>query len=396
MDIAGVRSSWVVSRLLIGVSAGMLVLIGIDVATPDGGERATAVASAEEPAAEPAVAQAGPVAPAAPTAFTIAVTGELLPHPSVVEHAARFGAPRGLPYDFTGLFLDVSPAIATADLAICHLEVPVAPPGRALSGYPSFAIPAEIADGIRNTGWDRCSTASNHSNDQGTAGIVATLDALDAARVGHSGMARTPEEAIAVPIADAAGVPVAHLSYTWGLNGTPPTEPWMVDVTNPAVVLSDAADARAAGAAVVVVSLHWGVEYDTAGSPDQRALAEQLLASPDVDLIVGHGPHVLQPIERFGDEYALLSVGNLVANQGSDRPHTYDGVVATVTFSRGDDGRFRAAPPVVRPTWYDRDAGRVRLVDNALADPGLAGIRTQLEASADRTDAIVGAFVTDR
>lgn len=393
VDIAGVRSSWVVSRLLIGVSAGMLVLIGIDVATPDGDDRATAIASAEEAAPTPTVAQA---APATPTSFTIAVTGELLPHPSVVEHAARFGAQRGLPYDFTALFLDVSPAIATTDLGICHLEVPVAPPGRPLSGYPSFAIPAEIADGIRDTGWDRCSTASNHSNDQGTAGIVATLDALDAAQVGHSGMARTAEEAIAVPIADVGGVPVAHLSYTWGLNGTPPAEPWMVDVINPAVIISDAADARSSGAAVVVVSLHWGTEYDTTGSADQRALAEQLLASPNIDLIVGHGPHVLQPVVQFGDEYALLSVGNLVANQGSDKPHTYDGVVATVAFSLGEDGRFHAAPPVVRPTWYDRDAGRVRLVDDALADPGLAAIHGQLEASAERTRAIMAPYVAGR
>jgi len=401
VDIAGVRSTWLVSRVLIGVSMGMLVLMAVDVAWSDDDAPATAVASADEALPPPTVAQAGPVPSSTvavdlPPSFTLAVTGELLPHPSVVEHAARFGAQRGLPYDFAGLFRDVSPVIAVADLAICHLEVPVAPPGREPSGYPSFAIPSEIAAGIRDTGWDRCSTASNHSNDQGTTGIVATLDALDAAGVGHSGMARTVEEAAVAPIHDAGGVPVAHLSYTWGFNATPPREPWMVDVINPAVVLADAAGARAAGAAVVVVSLHWGNEYDTAGTNDQRALAEQLLASPDVDLVVGHGPHVLQPIVQHGDEYALLSVGNLVANQGTSKPHTYDGVVATLTFERRDDGSYRAAPPVVEPTWYDRDAGRVRLVHQAIADDGLAGIRDALVASADRTATIMGPYVADR
>ena len=379
------RTSWVMSRLLIAVTLGALVLIAIDRSDP--GE------AAGSEAAELAVAQAGPVPPAL-TSLSIAVTGEILPHPSIVEHAARFGSQRGLAYDFAGLFLDVSPVIAAADLAICHLEVPVAPPGRSLSGYPAFAIPAEVADGIHRTGWDRCSTASNHTNDQGTAGIVATLDALDAAGVGHSGTARTLEEASAPPLTDVGGVSVAHLSYTWGFNATPPAEPWMANMIDPDLILADAAHARASGAAIVVVSVHWGDEYDTTGTTGQRALAERLLASPDVDLIVGHGPHVLQPIERFGEEYALLSVGNFVANQGSEHPNTYDGVVATVTFSKGADGLFRAAPPVVEPTWYDRDAGRVRLVSSGLGDPGLGSIQSALEASAERTGAIIGSFVT--
>ncbi len=190
-------------------------------------------------------------------------------------------------------------------------------------------------------------------NDKGTAGIRATLDALDGALVGHSGTARTAAEAAAPSIIEVAGVPIAHLAYTWGFNGTPPAEAWMADVLDPDRILTDAREARADGAALVIVSLHWGNEYDTSGSADQRALADRLLASPDVDLIVGHGPHVLQPIERFHGKYALLSVGNLVANQGTERPATYDGVIAEVTFSTTDDGQFReragGAPDLVRP-----------------------------------------------
>lgn len=402
------RSSWVLSRLLIAVTVIVLVMIA---ANPSDSSPNSGVAEASEERGDgpggddgedglpdaiasnvALVAQAGPVPPASagPATITVAVTGEILPHPSVVEHAARFGAQRGLDYDFAGLFLELSPVIAAADVAICHLEVPVAPPGRALSGYPAFAIPAEVGDGIRHVGWDTCTTASNHINDQGTSGIVATLDALDAAGVAHSGSARTIEEAMAVPLVDVGGASVASLSYTWGYNATPPAEPWMANVIDPDLILSDAANARASGAAVVVVSLHWGTEYDTAGSGDQRALAEQLLASPNIDLIVGHGPHVLQPIEQFGDEYALLSVGNLVANQGSSKPYTYDGVVATVTFTVDETGTYRSSPPVVEPTWYDRDAGRVRLVSAGLGDP------SQLDASATRTESILGPSVTDQ
>ncbi len=322
--------------------------------------------------------------------ISIAVTGELLPHPSIVEHARRYGSTTGRPYDFAPLFEPLRPVIESADLAICHLEVPVAPPGSALSGYPSFAIPADIGAGIAATGWDRCSTASNHVNDQGTAGIRATLDALDAAGVGHHGSARTAEEAAAVPIVEVAGVRVAHLSYTWGYNASAPAEHWMSNVLDEARVLSDARVARGAGAEIVVLSLHWGTEYDRTGSAEQRGLAARLLDSPDVDLVVGHGPHVLQPVLEHAGEHALLSVGNLVANQGGDRPATYDGVVAVVTFTVDATGGVVASPPVVHPTWYDRDAGRVRLVDAALADPALAGIGDRLAASRARTAEVLG------
>ncbi len=344
-----------------------------------------------------ALSTADPVdagAPAAPPAtFTLAVSGEILPHPSVVEHARIAGQVSGRAYDFAPMFAPLQPLLSGADLAVCHLEVPVAPAGSALSGYPNFGIPADIAAGIHASGWDRCSTVSNHTNDRGTPGIAATLDALDAAQVGHSGSARTEAEAAAMPLVSTGGIQVAHLAYTWGFNGTPPAATWMGNVIDPARILADAQRARAAGAQLVLVSLHWGDEYDPDGNDQQRALAERLLASPDIDLIIGHGPHVIQPVVAAHGKYALLSVGNLVANQGKDRPSTYDGMVATITFTAGADGRFVAAAPVVHPTWYDRVAGVVRLVQPALADPTLASLHGALQASLARTSATLGANV---
>lgn len=322
---------------------------------------------------------------------TIAVTGEILPHPSVVDFAAGHGI--GQSYSFAPLFAKIRRPIRRADLAICHLEVPVAPEGSPLSGYPDFAIPAEIGVGIHTTGWDRCSTASNHSNDKGTAGIVATLDALDAADVGYSGTARTPKEAAKIPITEANGVPVAHLSYTWGFNGTVPAEEWMANVIDRETILADATNARGSGAEIVVVSLHWGNEYDSFGTPDQRLLAEDLLASPSIDLLVGHGPHVIQPIEKYAGKYALLSVGNLIANQGSAKPATYDGMIASITFERTGSGAFKAKRPVVVPTWYDNSAGEVRLVNRGARPSDPTWIESQLDASRARTVEILGDYV---
>jgi poly-gamma-glutamate synthesis protein (capsule biosynthesis protein) len=320
--------------------------------------------------------------------ITIMATGEILPHPSVVAHART-----GSGYDFAPMFADLAPLLQAADLAICHLEVPVAPDGEALSGYPVFGIPAEIGAGIHTGGWDRCSTASNHSNDKGTAGIAATLNALDGAGVDHSGTARTPEEAARVPIVSVQGLDVAHLSYTWGFNGTAPAQPWMANVIEPSAVLADARAAKAAGADVVVVSLHWGDEYDRVGNEQQRALATELLASADVDLLVGTGPHVLQPILASNGKFALLSLGNVVSNQGAEHPDTYDGAVAAVTFTVAADGTVHSAAPVVRPTWYDAAAGRVRLLPVAVADDALASERSLFEASWARTTAVMGPFV---
>jgi poly-gamma-glutamate synthesis protein (capsule biosynthesis protein) len=328
--------------------------------------------------------------------ITIAATGEILPHPSIVEHARRFGGSAPQRYDFGPIFAELRPSLEAADVAICHLEVPVAPDESQLSGYPVFGIPADVGAGIAASGWDRCSTASNHSNDKGTAGIVATIEALDAAGVGFVGTARSPEEADAAPFSTVGGTVVAHFSYTWGFNGAPPEAPWMTDVIDVDQIRADAAHARTTGADVVVVSLHWGVEYDRTGSDQQRRLATELLSSPDVDLLIGHGPHVIQPVLDVGGEYALLSVGNLVANQGGERPHTYDGMIATVTFTRRPDGRFVAAPPVIAPTWYDRGAGVVRAVDAALRDPALSSLHGELLASRDRTAAIVGDYISPR
>ena len=150
--------------------------------------------------------------------FTLAASGDILLHTSVINMARQYAAGSGVPYDFAPMFAAVQPVIAAADLGICHLETPVAPPGEALSTYPIYGVPAEIVGGIKAAGFDRCSLASNHSMDRGTKGIDATLNALDAAGLGHTGMARSPEESLPSRVV-VNGVWVAHLSYTFGFNG---------------------------------------------------------------------------------------------------------------------------------------------------------------------------------
>ena len=132
---------------------------------------------------------------------------------------------------------------------LCHLEVPLDPDGP-YSSYPIFNAPAELADAIHDVGWDVCSTASNHSADQGMEGVIATLDALDDAGVGHRGMARTPLEAARPDLIEVAGTEVALLSATYGLNGLPVPggNEWSVNLIDPEAIIRRAQALRGVGA----------------------------------------------------------------------------------------------------------------------------------------------------
>ncbi|GIG38495.1 hypothetical protein Cph01nite_02570 [Cellulomonas phragmiteti] len=286
------------------------------------------------PGAVPTVAGAYTSAPAPPAppvpvptaepdvALSIVAAGDVLPHLPVLRSARA-----GDGYDFTPLLTPLDPWVRSADLALCHLEVPVAPQGSAPSGYPVFGAPAQLADGLAAQGWDGCSTASNHSVDRGWAGVGATLDALDGAGLGHVGTARSPGEDAQAQLyrLERAGrtVTVAHLASTYGTNGMPvdPDKPWSVQLTDADDLVTRATAARAAGADLVLVSLHWGSEYRTAPTDTQRALAQELADSGSVDLVIGHHAHVPQPVELLAGGpdgvgmWVAYGLGNYVSNQ---------------------------------------------------------------------------------
>jgi poly-gamma-glutamate synthesis protein (capsule biosynthesis protein) len=212
-------------------------------------------------------------------------------------------------------------------------------------------------------------------------------------------MARTPGE-IEPHVFTVNGVAISHLSYTFGYNGLhlPAGEEWRSAVIDPTRIIADATTARALGAQLVIVSLHWGVEGQSAITPAQRQLAEQLTASGVIDLIVGNHAHVLQPIEQVNGVWVIYGLGNMISNMPTgDRwpAATQDGALVGVTFTRRTDGLFEVSIPVVYPTWCDRDAGWiVRLVEPTLADPATPdGLRWQLETSLARTQAVLGPYI---
>jgi poly-gamma-glutamate synthesis protein (capsule biosynthesis protein) len=329
--------------------------------------------------------------------LTLVASGDVLPHGPVLRRAGEDGARAGQPYDFRPMFAELRPLVAGADLAVCHLEVPLSRDGRDIASWPSFNAPPQLATALRWAGYDACSTASNHAMDRGAAGVAATLEVLDRAGLRHDGTARDAAEAAASTVVDVRGLPVGLLSYAYGLNGgrLPSGRPWLVDLVDPARIPEDARAARRAGARFVVVLLHWGQENQAAPTPSQRDLARRLLAAPEVDLILGHHAHVVQPIEQVGGKWVAYGMGNSLSNQtpACCAAGSQDGVLVQVTIARdGDAPRVKAVR--YAPTWVEHPTYRVRPVLTALADRSLPpAARQALEASRDRTSRAVGPAV---
>lgn len=273
---------------------------------------------------------------AADGSVTVLATGDVLIHPALTEQAVKDGAGSR---DFGDMFAGVRTAVEEADLATCHLEVPLADTDGPFEGFPTFSAPPEVATALAGIGYDTCTTASNHTFDQGVEGARTTLDVLDEAGIGHTGSARTKKESATPLVTDVNGVQIGQVSYTFGYNvGTEPPEAWMSNVIDVERILAAARAAREAGADVVIASLHWGNEDQSAPTPFQRRIARNVLADPAVDLIVGHHAHVVQPFEKINGKWVAYGLGNQIARHEQPRGTTEEGVMARFRFAKSPDG----------------------------------------------------------
>ncbi|WP_405514161.1 CapA family protein [Streptomyces canus] len=330
-----------------------------------------------------------PVA-AAPRGFTLVASGDVLPHSSIIDRARFDGG--GGSYDFRPMLAGVRSVVSRADLALCHMETVYGANGD-YTGYPTFKSPPEVAQALAVTGYDGCSTASNHSLDDGSGGIRRTLDALDRAGVRHAGSARTEAEARTVTLLRAGSAKVAHLAYTYDTNGfpLPQGQPWAVNLMDEKKILADARAARKAGADVVVVSLHWGTEWQDAPDEQQVALARDLTAArtggrPDVDLILGTHAHVPQAYEKVNGTWVVYGMGDQIAgemfnHEGAQDPRGNQSTLGRFTFAppARPGERWRVAKAEFVPQMFDVDAGRAVNLNQAIArGADLEGVRDRI------------------
>jgi poly-gamma-glutamate capsule biosynthesis protein CapA/YwtB (metallophosphatase superfamily) len=328
------------------------------------------------------------------TSVTVVMNGDLLWHNTLWYGAKEDARRRGHGgYDFAPLLAGMKPVIASADLAICHEEVPLARTGGPYRNYPLFAAPPQVVRAVAATGYDVCTTASNHSVDQGFSGITRTLDDLDRAKIGHVGTARTKAESERPTIfTTRQGVKIGIVAATFSLNGLsmPKGKPWAVHRLSGSDLLRQAHRARGAGADIVLAAVHVGTEYSSSQNAQQVALAHALTASPDVDLVYMHHPHVVQPWTMVNKKWVLYGVGNTVAQQEANR--TYEGATGRFTFTRVGNGRFTVSKAEYIPTLvtYYRPGRPARLYQvSAALKTAKGSLRSRLQDAQRRTTAVV-------
>ncbi|WP_051548510.1 CapA family protein [Nocardioides sp. URHA0032] len=299
----------------------------------------------------------------APRTVSLVMGGDLLWHNTVWASAAEDHRRTGVGdrYDFDPMFAWLKPVIESADLAICHEEVPFASPGERLSSYPVFRAPHQIAGWIGSMGWDACTTASNHSLDDGVEGVDETADLLEAAGVAHVGTFRSPVERRApVILTTANGVRVGIVAATYGLNGfvLPTGHEYAVSQLGDADgLLAQARRAREAGADIVVAHVHWGTEYDHLPDATQVALARGLTASPDIDLVLGEHAHVVQPVTKVNGKWVVYGLGNMVAQSELERPSAYEGITVHFDLTEQPDGSWLVTRASYLPTQWNHYSG---------------------------------------
>ena len=266
------------------------------------------------------------------------------------QRARAYG--HGRRYDFRPMFRQIRPLIARADLALCHVETPFSygPP----HGYPSFRTPPALARAIKATGWDACSTASNHTLDNGQRGVNVTLRVLEKAGLRHAGSHRSRAGVQRPTILDVKGVKVAFFAYTALTNGQRVPHGYSVDMARAGRIVRDAKRARKEGAEAVIVNVHWGNEFQSSPNGEQRRLAARLTRSDAITAVVGQHVHVVQPIRWMHGKPVVFGEGNLISNQTAAccSAATQDGLIALIdlerTTSRTRAVRVRYLPTYVR------------------------------------------------
>ncbi len=268
------------------------------------------------------------------TEITLVAGGDDIPQAAINASAKKFGGSDG--YDFTPIFAAIKPLVSSADLALCQME------GTLRSDKTNLTTPQEN-NGLRHrgpkefardlawTGYDGCSTANNHSFDGGLRGLSDTRNVLAANGMKAAGPgpdAATPGQPA---IYEVKGIKVAHLAYSYDVaNGTeyPTQAPWTKANTlyshSAAAMIADARAARAAGASIVLVSMHWGKQFVVEPSAEETRFSTALLQSGAVDQIIGNHPHLVQPSVRINGRIVNYAFGNQVSDQRAGYPPAND------------------------------------------------------------------------
>ncbi|MDE6558935.1 MAG: CapA family protein, partial [Muribaculaceae bacterium] len=285
-----------------------------------------------------------------PVGADLIFVGDAMQHQGQLDQALIEGDNKY--YDYSDCFTLLAPIVTAADYAVVNLEVPLGG-GPRYSGYPCFSAPDSYAEALRDAGFDLFLTANNHCLDSGDKAARRTLQALDKIGVDHIGTFYSKEarDTTAVFIKDINGIKIGFLNYTYGTNGITPREGMEVALIDRDTLKKEIEATRKAGAEMICVTMHWGIEYVLIENQSQRDLAD-FLVGQGVDLIIGSHPHVIQPMKVVRNEkenkdvLVVYSLGNLISNMKTT--DTRGGALVKVRVERDENGR-----PVFKNAAYD-------------------------------------------
>lgn len=249
--------------------------------------------------------------------------GDALLHNGVYMDAAtgKIGSDGYQIYDFTEMFTYIKPIIEKYDLRFYNQETIIGGKNLGLSNYPLFNSPDEIgSDLVNKIGFNLVNTATNHTLDKGTTGALYSANFWDkqenALMVGTSS---SVEKRNTVVTKEINGITYALLGYTYGTNGIPIPSgyEYLVNLYSDAQAKKDIEAVRDK-VDVVMVSMHWGIEYTHTPTEEQKRQASYL-ASLGVDVIIGHHPHVIQPIQYIDNTLVIYSLGNFISAQDGNQ-----------------------------------------------------------------------------
>ena len=260
---------------------------------------------------------------------SVIAVGDNLIHGSVYRDANRHAGGNGYgtdKFDFKPMIKYIKEIVSDYDIAYYNQETILGGTSLGLSDYPTFNSPQETGDDMLDAGFNLVSLATNHTMDKGKKAVLNSCEYWNKqTNVLTAGSYCSLEERNEIKIAEKNNITYTMLNYTYGTNGiVRPSgydsyvniwdmsnktnyENYKEQVKKDIEAIRDKVD-------VLIVAMHWGIEYINMPNDEEKEIAEYL-SSLGVDIIIGNHPHILQPITKIGDTIVMYSLGNFISNQ---------------------------------------------------------------------------------
>ncbi|WP_164462173.1 CapA family protein [Bacillus sp. FJAT-42376] len=278
--------------------------------------------------------------------------GDYLIHSQLYEDAATGPST----YNFDPMLEEVRPLFEKADLSYINQESILGGSSLRVSSYPSFNSPYEAGEALIHAGIDIVNMANNHALDRGEKGIVNAIQFYEKKGIVYVGAYKSNRDSLTPRVINRNGIRFGFLGYTYGTNGipVPKSKRFLVNLIDYRKMEEEIKEIKKI-ADFAIVSVHWGTEYQRYPNEEQKQLAH-FLADAGADVVIGHHPHVLQPMERIRGEngretLVLYSLGNFLSGQEGNYKDI--GGIVQIPFTKtatGTSVSVRVGTPSFTPT----------------------------------------------